>query len=80
MLLNYGVGKTLESSLHCKEIQPVNPKGKSTLNIYWKTDAKAEAPILCLPDAKSQLIGKVPDAGKDWRLKEKGAAEDKMVR
>ena len=72
--------KTLESALNCREIQPVNPKGKSTLNIYWKTDAKAEAPILCPPDAKSQLIGKVPDAGKHGRLKEKGAAEDKMVR
>ena len=64
--------KTLESALNCREIQPVNPKGKSTLNIYWKTDAKAEAPILCPPDAKSQLIGKVPDAGKHGRLRRRG--------
>ena len=45
-----------------------------------RTDAEAEAPILWLPDMKSQLIGKDPDAGKDWRQKEKGVAEDEMVR
>ena len=56
--------KTLESSLDCKEIKPVNPKGNLTLNIYGRTDAEAEAPILWPPDAKSQLTGKDPDAGK----------------
>ena len=55
----------------CKEIQPVNPKG----NQSW-TDAEAEAPILWPPDAKNWLIGKDPDAGKDWRQEEKGKPED----
>ena len=58
--------KTLESPLDCKEIKPVNPKG----NQYWiyigRTDAEAEAPVLWLPDAKSWLIGKDSDAGRDW--------------
>ena len=61
--------KTLESPLDCKEIKPVNPKAKSTL-----TDA--EAPILWPPDSKNWLIGKDPDAGKDWGQEEKGTAED----
>ena len=53
---------------------------KSTLNIHWRDDAAAEAPILWPPDEKDQLIGKDPDAGKDWRQKEKTVAEDEMVR
>ena len=57
-----------------------NSKGKWTLNIHWKTDAEAEAPILWLPYVKRQLVGKDPDAGKDWRQKEKGAAEEEMVK
>ena len=70
--------KTLESPLDCKEIKPVNPKEKSTLNIFiGRTDA--EVPILWLLDAKSWLIVKDPDAGKDWRQKEEGVAEDEMV-
>ena len=70
--------KTLESPLDCKEIKAVNPKGNQPWIFIGRTDA--EAPVLWPPDAKSQLIGKDPDAGKDWRQKEKGAAEDEMVR
>ena len=68
--------KTLESPLDCKEIKPVNPKG----NQPWIFTGRTDAPILWPPDAKSQLIGKDPDAGKDWRQKEKRATEDEMVR
>ena len=66
--------KTFESPWDCKEIKLVNPKG----NQSWigRTDAEAEAPILWAPDAKSQPIGKDPDAGKDWGVEEKGATED----
>ena len=70
--------KTLESPLGCKEIQPVHPKGNQSWIFIGRTDAEAEAPILWPPDAKSWLIGKDPDAGKDWG-QEKGAAEDEMV-
>ena len=65
--------KTLESSLDCKEIKPVNPKGNQPWRFIERTDA--EAPILCPPDAKSWLIGKGPNAGKDWG-QEKGVTED----
>jgi len=68
--------KTLESHLNCKEIQPVHPKGNQFWIFIGRTDAEAEAPILWLPDAKSQLIRKDPDAGKDWRQKEKGTTAD----
>ena len=64
--------KTLESPLDCKEIQPVKPKGNQSWIFTGRTDAKAEAPILWLPDAKSWLIGKDPDAGKNWRQEKKG--------
>ena len=57
--------KTLESSLDSKEIKPVNPKGNQACIFVGRTDAEAEAPILCPPDAKSWLIGKDSDAGKD---------------
>ena len=70
--------KILESSLDCKEIKLVNPKGNQPWIFTGRTDA--EAPILWPLDGKSQLIGKDPDAGKDWRQKEKGEEEDKMVR
>ena len=70
------VEKTLESSLDSKEMKPVNPKGNQSWIFIGRTDAEAEAPIVCLPDAKSQLSGKDPDAGKDWGQEEKGAAED----
>ena len=70
--------KTLESPLDYKEIQLVNPKGNQPWIFIGRTDA--EAPILRLPDVKSWLIEKDPDTGKDWRQKEKGMAEDEMIR
>ena len=57
--------KTLESHLHLEEIKPVNPKGNQPLTVIGRTDADAEAAILWLPDTKSQLTGKDPDAGKN---------------
>ena len=71
--------KTVESPLDSKEIKPVNPKGNQSWVFTGRTDAEAEAPILWPPDVKSQLIGKDLDAGKEWKQKEKGAAEDEMV-
>ena len=67
------------SPLDCKEIKPVNPKRNQSWIFIGRTDAKAEAPILWPPDAKSCLTGKDPDAGKDWRQEEKGTTEDEMV-
>ena len=72
--------KTLESPLDHKEFKPVNPKGNQPWIYIGRTDAEVEAPILWPPDVKSQLTGKDPDAGKDWKEKEKGVAEDEMVR
>ena len=72
--------KSLESPLDFKEIKPVNPKGNQPWIVTGRTDAEAEAPVLCPPDAESWLIGKDPDAGKDWEQEEKGLAEDEMVR
>ena len=69
----------LERPLNCKEIKPVNPQGNQHWIFIGKTDAKAAAPILWPPNGKSQLIGKDPDSGKDWRQKEKGAAVDEMA-
>ena len=69
--------KPLESPLDWKEIKPVNSKGNQPWIFLGKTDAEAE--VLWPPDMKSQLIGKDPDAGKDWRQKEKGTTEDKLV-
>ena len=71
--------KTLESLLDRKEIKLVNSKGNQSWIFIWRTDAEAQAPILWPPDAKSQLIRKDPDAGKDWGQEEKGMTEDKMV-
>ena len=68
--------KTLESALDCKEIQPVHPKGDQPWIFIGRTDA--EAPIRWPPDVKSRLIGKDPDAGKDWG-QEKRVAKDEMV-
>ena len=62
-----------------KEMKPVNPKGNQCWIFTGRTDTEAEAPILWPPDAKSRLIGKDPDAEKDWRQEEKGMAEDEMV-
>ena len=71
--------KTLESPLDSKEIKPVNPKGNQSWLFVGRTDAEVEAPILWPPDEKSLLIGKDPDAGKDWRQEEKGVTEDEMI-
>ena len=70
--------KILESSLGCKEIQPVHPKGDQSWVFIGKTYVEAETPILWPPDAKSWLIWKDPDPGKDW-VQEKGTTEDEMV-
>ena len=69
--------KTLKSLLDCKEIQAVHPKGDQSWVFIGRTDVEAETPILWPHDAKNQLIGKDPDAGKDWR-QEKGTTEDDM--
>ena len=71
--------KTLESPLDCKEIQPVRPKGNQSWIFIGRTDAETETLILWRPDVKNWLIGKDPDAGKDWRREEKGTTEDEMV-
>ena len=71
--------KTLESPLDCKDIQPVNPKGTQSWIFIGRTDAGAEAPILCPSDAKSWFFRKDSDAGKDWRQEEKGMTENEMV-
>ena len=64
--------KTLESPLDCKEIQPVHSKGDQSCVFIGRIDAKAETPILWPPDAKSCLIGKDSDAGRDWEQEENG--------
>ena len=64
--------KTLESPLDCREIQPVHPKGDQSWVFIGRTDAEAETLILWPPHAKNWLLGKDPDAGKDWRQEEKG--------
>ena len=71
--------KTLESPLDCKEIQPAYPKGDQSWVFIGRTDAEAETPILWPPDAKSGLIGKDSDAGRDWGQEEKGTTEDEMA-
>ena len=71
--------KTLESSLDCKEIKPVHPKGNQFWIFIGRTDVEAETPILW-PPVKNRLIWKDPDAGNDWRQEEKGMTEDEMVR
>ena len=79
MLSNCGVGEDSLSPLDCKEIQPVYPEGNQSWIFIGKTDAEAEAPILWLPDSKSWLISKDPDAGKDWRQEEEETTEDEMA-
>ena len=71
--------KTVESPLDCKESQPVHPKGDQSWVFIGRTDVEVETPIFWPPDAKSWLIWKDPDAGKDWRQEEKGTTEDEMV-
>ena len=80
MLLNLVLEKIPESPLDSREIKPVNPKGNQSWMFIGRTDAEAETPILWPTYAKNWLTGKDPDARKDWRQKEKGAAEDEMVR
>ena len=76
MLLYCGVGEDSWSPLDCKEIQPVHPKGDQSWVFIGRTDFEAETPILWPPDAKSWLIWKDPDPGKDWGQEEKGTTED----
>ena len=71
--------KTLESPLDWKEIQPVHPKGDQSWVLIGRTDTEAETPVLWPTDVKSWLIGKYPDAGKDWGQEEKEKTEDEMV-
>ena len=71
--------KTLESPWDCKEIQPVHPKGDKSWVFIGRTDVESETPILWPPYAKSWLIRKDPDAGKDWGQEEKGMTEDDMA-
>ena len=71
--------KTLKNPLACKGIKPVHPKGNQAWVFIGRTDVEAETPILWPPDVKNWLIGKAPDAGKDWRQEEKGMTEDEMV-
>ena len=71
--------KTLESLLDCKEIHPVHPKGDQSWVFIGRTDVEAKTPTLWPPDVKSWLIGKDPDAGKNWGQEEKGMTEDEMV-
>ena len=79
MLLNCGVGEDSESPFDCKEIKPVIPKGNKSWIFIGKTDAEADAPKLWPHDVKNWLIGKDPDAGKDWRQGERGTTEDEVV-
>ena len=79
MLSNYGAGEDSGEPLDSKEIKSVNPKGNQPWIFIERTDAEAEALIILPPDVKSQLIGKDPDAGKDWRQEEKGMTEDEMA-
>ena len=71
--------KTLESPMDCKEIQPVHSEGDKSWVFIGRTDAEAETPILWPPHEKSWLIGKDPDAGKDWGQEEKGTTEGEMA-
>ena len=71
--------ETLESSLDCKEIQSVHATGDQSWGFIGRTDAESEAPILWPPDAKNGLIGRDPDAGRDWGQEEKGMTEGEMA-
>ena len=71
--------KTLESPLDCKENQAVHPRGNQSWIFIGRTDAEAETPVLWPPNAKNWLIGKDPDAGKDWRQEAKEMTEDEMI-
>ena len=71
--------KTLENHLDCEEIQPIHPKGDQSWVFIGRPDVEAETPILWSPDVKSQLAGKDPDTGKDWRQEKKRMTENEMV-
>ena len=71
--------KTLESPLDCREIQPVHSKGDQPWVFFGRNDVKAETPVLWPPHAKSWLIGKDPDAERDWGQEEKGTTEEEMA-
>ena len=71
--------KTLESPLGCKEIQPAHPKGDQSWVFIGRMDVEAETPIFWPPDVQSWLIGKDPEAGKDWGQEKKGTTEDGMA-
>ena len=71
--------KTLENPLDCKKIQPVHSKGDQSWVFIGRNDAKAETPVLWPPHVKSSLVGKDPDAGRDWGQEEKGTIEDEMA-
>ena len=71
--------KTLENPLDCKEIQPVHSEGDQPWDFFGRNDAKAETPVLWPPHAKSWLIGKDSDAGRNWGQEEKGTTEDEMA-
>ena len=73
------LGKTLESPLDCKKIQPVYSKGDQSWVFFGGTNAEAETPLLWPPHEKSRLIGKDLDAGRDWGQEEKGTIEDEMA-
>ena len=72
--------KTLESPLDCKEIQPVHSEGDQSWVFIARPDAEAETPLLWPPHAKSCLIRKDPDAGRDWGQEEKGTTEDELAK
>ena len=76
MLLNCGIGEDFESPLDSKEVQPVHPKGDQSWVFIGRTDAKAETPKFWPLHAKSWLIGKDPDPGRDWGQEEKGTTEE----
>ena len=71
--------KTLESPLDCKEIQPVHSEGDQPWDFFGRNEAEAETPVLWPPHAKSWLVGKDSDAGRDWGQEEKGTTEDEMA-
>ena len=79
MLSNCGAGEDSWSPLDSKEIKPVKPKGNQRWIFIGTTEDEAEVSILWAPDVKSRLTGKDPEAGKDWRQKEKGVTEDETV-
>ena len=78
-ICKYSRNSYLKSPLDSKEIKPVNPKGNQPWIFIGRTDAEAEIPILWPPGVKSQLIGKDPDPGKDWRQEDRGMTEDEML-